>query len=49
MLALLAQRGISHITAHIRADHRASAKVATALGLSPTDDIEDGEVVWRRR
>src|SRR5664279_3207357 len=43
MVGLLQQRGISHITAHIRADHQASAKVATALGLSPTDEVEDRE------
>ena len=47
MLALLAQRGISHFTAHIRADHAASARVAANLGLSPTDEVADGEVVWR--
>ena len=49
MIAALGQRGISHITAHIRADHAASARVAAKLGLSPTDEIEDGEVVWLRR
>jgi len=47
MLAVLAQRGIGHFTAHIRADHQASARVAANLGLSPTDKVEDGEVVWR--
>ena len=49
MLALLGQRGISHITAHTRADHQASTKVAANLGLSPTNEVEDGEIVWRRR
>ena len=49
MLAVLAQLGISHITAHIRADHQASVRVATNLGLSPTNETEDGEVVWLRR
>ena len=49
MLALLEQRGVREITAHIRADHAASARVAANLGLSPTDEVEDGEVVWLRR
>ena len=49
MVAVLAQLGISHITAHVRADHVASARVAANLGLSPTDEVEDGEVVWLRR
>ena len=48
MLTALEQRAISHITAHIRADHVASAKVAASLGLSPTAELEDGELIWRR-
>lgn len=35
------------ITAHIGPGHRASAVVASRAGLSPTDEIEDGEIVWR--
>jgi RimJ/RimL family protein N-acetyltransferase len=40
--------GVETITAHIRPDHAASARVAQGAGLEPTDRIEDGEVVWRR-
>ena len=29
-------------------DHRASAAVATAAGLTPTDQDQDGEVSWER-
>jgi len=47
MLALLEQRCVREITSHIRADHAASARVATNLGLSPTDEVEEGELVWR--
>lgn len=47
MVEFLVGRGIREVTAHIRADHAASAAVATRLGLSPSDEIEDGEVVWR--
>ena len=35
------------LTAHIHPDHRASIAVATHLGLTATDLVEDGEIVWR--
>jgi RimJ/RimL family protein N-acetyltransferase len=43
----LRAQGAETLTAHIRADHRASTAVAAHLGLTPTDLIEYGEVVWR--
>jgi RimJ/RimL family protein N-acetyltransferase len=43
----LEDEGVGSVTAHIEAGHAASARVAVAAGLSPTDEIEDGEVVWR--
>jgi RimJ/RimL family protein N-acetyltransferase len=39
--------GVRVITAHIHPDHAASSAVARRLGLGPTDDVEDGEIVWR--
>lgn len=36
------------IIAHIHPDHGASAAVATAAGLTPTDEWHDGEIRWRR-
>jgi RimJ/RimL family protein N-acetyltransferase len=39
--------GVAAVTAHIRPDHEASASVARSLGLEPTDEVEDGEIVWR--
>lgn len=36
------------ITAHIHPDHGASAAVAAAAGLAPTDEWHDGERRWRR-
>jgi RimJ/RimL family protein N-acetyltransferase len=48
MIAWLETSGVATITAHIEAGHEASARVATAAGLSPTDEVDDGEVVWRR-
>ena len=40
-------RGVTSITAHVHPDHHASASVASRAGLSATDEIEDGERVWR--
>lgn len=41
-------QGISHFTAHIHPDHAVSEKVAAAIGLLPTEEVDsDGEVVWR--
>lgn len=43
----LAGHGVDEIAAHVHPDHAASAGVATRAGLHPTDEIADGEVVWR--
>jgi len=34
------------LRAAIHPDHRASAAVARSIGLAPTSEIVDGEVVW---
>jgi RimJ/RimL family protein N-acetyltransferase len=44
----LETRGTETITAHVHPIHHASARVASRAGLSPTDELEDGERVWRR-
>jgi RimJ/RimL family protein N-acetyltransferase len=49
IVAWLEAGGVRTITAHIRAGHAASERVAAAAGLARTDEIEDGEVVWRRQ
>jgi len=39
--------GIDRLTAHINPSHVASERVAAAVGLEKTDEIDDdGEVVW---
>jgi RimJ/RimL family protein N-acetyltransferase len=43
----LALRGVDSIVAHIHPDHGASAGVAARAGLRRTDEIVDGELVWR--
>ena len=40
-------RGVGEVTAHIHEDHDASGRVATAAGLTPTAEVQGGEVVWR--
>lgn len=49
LVALLAQHGARTIVAHVHPDHKASAAVARAAGLTPTDRVEDGEIRWERR
>ncbi|MET9378402.1 GNAT family N-acetyltransferase [Streptomyces sp. NPDC003035] len=44
----LTAQGVRTVVAHIHPDHTASAAVATAAGLTPTDEWHDGEVRWRR-
>ncbi|PTA44766.1 GNAT family N-acetyltransferase [Micromonospora sp. RP3T] len=46
MAGWLGRRGVRTLVAHIHPDHRASAAVATACGLAPTDGWHDGEVRW---
>jgi RimJ/RimL family protein N-acetyltransferase len=43
----LQAHGVDEVTAHIRADHDASATVAGRSGLHPTSERVDGETVWR--
>ena len=47
LVAWLASRGATVITASIHPDHRASAAVAGRAGLTPTDGHADGERVWK--
>jgi len=42
----LTRTGVATFTAHIHPDHGASAGVARALGLTPTDTVVDGEIRW---
>ncbi|MFJ3304655.1 GNAT family N-acetyltransferase [Streptomyces sp. NPDC086549] len=44
----LARQRVTAVVAHIHPDHHASAAVATAAGLTPTEEWQDGEARWRR-
>lgn len=44
----LDRRGVVTVEAHVHPDHVASARVAARIGLELTDEIVDGERVWRR-
>jgi RimJ/RimL family protein N-acetyltransferase len=46
MVEWLRQQGARNIFAHIHPEHVASAAVARRIGLFPTDDIADGEILW---
>ncbi|MDH4113115.1 MAG: GNAT family N-acetyltransferase [Actinomycetota bacterium] len=39
---------VRRIEAHVHPAHAVSAAVARSAGLSQTDEVVDGEVVWRR-
>jgi RimJ/RimL family protein N-acetyltransferase len=44
----LSQQPVHTVIAHIHPEHRASAAVATAAGLTPTDEWHEGEIRWHR-
>ncbi|MFJ7078583.1 GNAT family N-acetyltransferase [Streptomyces sp. NPDC098781] len=47
LVARLGQRSVRTVVAHIHPDHRASAAVATAAGMSATEEEQEGETRWR--
>ncbi|MGW4159805.1 GNAT family N-acetyltransferase [Streptomyces sp. NPDC004788] len=46
LAAWLREQAVPTLVAHIHPDHEASAAVARAAGLEPTDAFEDGERRW---
>ncbi|MFF2847718.1 GNAT family N-acetyltransferase [Streptomyces sp. NPDC058001] len=48
LTAWLEAQPIDVIVAHVHPDHQASAAVAAACGLTPTDRTQDGETRWER-
>jgi RimJ/RimL family protein N-acetyltransferase len=48
LVGWLGRQRIPTVIAHIHPDHQASAAVAAAAGLTPTDQWHDGEIRWRR-
>ena len=47
LIRWLAEHGVAHVYAHVHPEHAASAAVAAAVGLTPTEEIVDGEVRWQ--
>jgi RimJ/RimL family protein N-acetyltransferase len=47
LIGWLGQQSVQMVIAHIHPRHQASAAVAAAAGLIPTDEMRDGEVRWR--
>ncbi|MFC8880044.1 MULTISPECIES: GNAT family N-acetyltransferase [Streptomyces] len=48
LVAWLIRQPVHTVIAHIHPGHRASAAVATAAGLTPTDERHEGEIRWHR-
>jgi len=46
MAGWLRSQGATDLVAHVHPDHAASAGVARAVGLQPTDVVVDGETRW---
>jgi RimJ/RimL family protein N-acetyltransferase len=46
LVAWLAQQSVRTVIAHIHPRHQASAAVAAAAGLTPTGQLQDGEMRW---
>ncbi|MCK7626519.1 GNAT family N-acetyltransferase [Streptomyces sp. RS10V-4] len=44
----LSRQPVQTVIAHIHPEHQASAAVANAAGLTPTEERHDGEIRWRR-
>ncbi|AVZ76259.1 hypothetical protein SLUN_32700 [Streptomyces lunaelactis] len=49
LVGWLARQPVHTAVAHVHPDHLASAAVAAAAGLTPTDRVQDGEVRWEGR
>jgi RimJ/RimL family protein N-acetyltransferase len=45
--AWVATSGVVWLRASIHPEHEASAAVARSIGLAPTTEVVEGEVVWR--
>lgn len=48
VVAWLDRNGVTEVRAFVHPEHQASARVAERIGLAPTDEVVDGEIVWRR-
>lgn len=47
MVTWLREQGVTEIVAHVHPEHHASAAVARAIGLTPTETIIGGETRWQ--
>jgi RimJ/RimL family protein N-acetyltransferase len=47
VVAWLVAQGVDTITANVHPGHVASARVAAKAGLAPSEEVIDGEIVWR--
>jgi RimJ/RimL family protein N-acetyltransferase len=47
LISWINQQSVRTVVAHIHPGHQASAAVAAAAGLTPTGQLQDGEMKWR--
>ena len=47
VVSWLSEQGVDEVLAAVHPDHLASERVAGNAGLSPTDEVVEGERVWR--
>ena len=47
LVAFLRGMGVQEVVAHIHPEHDASARVASAIGMQPTEEWSAGERLWR--
>jgi RimJ/RimL family protein N-acetyltransferase len=49
LVSWLGEQGVDEVLAAVHREHFASERVAGNVGLAPTDEVVDGERVWRLR
>lgn len=49
LVAWLSRRRVGSVVAHVHPRHAASAAVARSVGLTPTNEVHDGEILWRSK
>ena len=42
----LRERGVTRVVADVHPQHAASQRIATRLGMAPTEEVVDGEIRW---
>lgn len=49
LVAWLSRQRVGSVIAHVHPRHAASGAVARSVGLTPTTEVHDGEILWRSK